>query len=1668
MKSYSIIWLFLNIQKYLILSDEINNNFECPINTPLLVINSESNDCVYEPYNVTIHKISNKIIKTQWLNKINELGVLNTWYMSPVISSKGDLIIESLIYLFNFPFKDRHFYGIKSNGRPLFYDQETDKFINQIFLQSTSDEPKFESIMIRIKLANTDDNKEYYLSSCFEGNTIDIIDFYNNQVIGKSQFDLLGYSIWHTKFYSILELKNEDKTYMFCFIGNQDNVDYISFQKFQFNNPNISQENSYIRIASSPENEEFQTHSSYTLTCIEIYKFNLIQCFYLNIIGNYTVGLFKEDTLEFIYYEIIDEAPQDLSDNEWVDLFYRCIYLKNEVTILAYMLNKFPDCIYIQLKNLIYNKNISNYELEDYLIKYKKIEVKIEGNTKFNKYYYLSDLKKINNNRFSLISAYDYEVEEAFDLYIIIFDIYNFHDTNLFIRYYYIQMKFYNIKVYRFLLSIEYNGFLGLIYSIKKIGELFGTYQKFVIFSYINSTDSELINLDINSFLKLKDYINDENIENNIFGVDLYGIKILKLPNSKVTGVYFFSKLKNQLIFENDILTPEDLVYFIYDYTSLKKGNEIYTIEMAGVVQEKEYSRALEFTIYNKFYGKNDSPEIYYKRKIYLGRSSFYNFTIPNALNGNNDNTCKDNCKVCYNSYCIKCQDGFNLIEDTNICQAESPYNNYYFDDNYNIYKKCHNFCKSCSQSPKYYNDILELEDTNCIECIEDYYKVENTNNCINKNNIPETYFYDSNKELVRKCFENCKTCNQDKINSTYYSCISCDENSILYEKSGNCLNCYSKGKYANHYENECSDIIPEGYYLEDEQTNAIAKCYFSCKKCETGGDSNDHKCTECGDNYPYRNKEGTKCLEDCSKEYLYTDMQTKRCYNDCKDNIAIERIYNYKNICYSIADKSDNLYVDENNFIKCNNETGFYFNNKCYKICPNITKFEEFSNSSILNNLFYLKEGKQICVDSDICPIEYPYLKPNTSECSKKCYYKYNNECYSSCPNNTYINQTINDINICVDIITEAFTEMTTERTAEIIAEISTSENQMELIETEGQIKSEKFFEFSKVLDEVGNLDNKNNIVINDYPNITINIYINGIDIDKVEEKNSNLTFIYLEECGENLKKFYNLDPNENLYIVSFENYNNTENKVTNEFKYEIYLKNGTELEDLSVCNDITISVSSPICNFDMINFDEAEIFIKQGYNIYNLSSEFYTDKCSGANINGNDIVLKDRIEEIYPNNVSFCSNGCELNNVKIESKRIKCTCNISNNEENVEINNNQTQLNVSDDNFLIYLLDSLNYKIFECYKIIIKLKFKDVIKNTGFFFGLGFLIFNIICCFIFAYHYLPQIRIQIYKLLPNNKNLLKEKKNKKISKKNKNISKKNKKIFKRNKISKNEINSKNILLINFGKKKTKKIKCNSNNKFNKNKILKKRNNKIFDFRNETAGHIVDIEENDYNYLPYSQALILDKRNIFIIYISLIKNKIDIISILFYPVEFTHKSLTLCVYMLDFLFSFFINALLYTDDVVSEKYHNNGQLDLFTTLFLSLTSNIISFIIMYVIKKIVTYNEYLSRMVKDVHKKNEYILTFKKLYLVLKIKVFFFFNISFILSLFITIYLLIFCQIYKNSQASLIINYLMGYIESLAYSVGVPLIICILRYLGLKRKLIYIYRTSVYLDELL
>ena len=234
---------------------------------------------------------------------------------------------------------------------------------------------------------------------------------------------------------------------------------------------------------------------------------------------------------------------------------------------------------------------------------------------------------------------------------------------------------------------------------------------------------------------------------------------------------------------------------------------------------------------------------------------------------------------------------------------------------------------------------------------------------------------------------------------------------------------------------------------------------------------------------------------------------------------------------------------------------------------------------------------------------------------------------------------------------------------------------------------------------------------MINNVPGVTINIYQNDINLDEIKNKCDNLTFIDLGQCKEELRKIYNLKPEEKFYIISVDIISKVSNRVTNDNDFEIYLKNGTELNYKKLCKNSNIYISSPLTKLDLAHFTEAEIFSLQGYNIYDLESEFYNDKCTPANINGNDIIIKDRLIDIYPSNISICPENCKLNIAEIDLKRFNCSCEIVY-ETQKELTNN-TKYNINNqtkDNFINYLLDNINYQVFDCSKIIKQITFNKL----------------------------------------------------------------------------------------------------------------------------------------------------------------------------------------------------------------------------------------------------------------------------------------------------------------------------------------------------------------------
>ncbi len=552
------------------------------------------------------------------MNNFIQIGEKGSSYVSFTFSSKGDLIMETSIYNNTSKEDKKYFYGIQKNGRGLIFNSKTNNycyqknFNNEVNISSSDGYYK----LIRIKLKN-DIEKEYYLK-CGVSNfsNIEIIDLYNNNVSYIPHNEIFD-SNWISDYFSIIELvSGKGHKYLFFFIEEYDSYDnYISYKKINFFKDDKTKEVSY-NLETIFNIEVIESLQSKSITCIEIQIFNIIQCFYININGYFTISLFDE-FYGLINTFLIDNRPINyLSKNE-LNNFHQCIHFKNGISILGYIINSNEDLIYIQIKEIISIIKAYEYQLEDYFLLNKTIVINSEKKFKINSNYYASNLLKINDNQFCLITTGQSNV----DLYIIIFSLYNLHENNMAIRYFHIPLKLYNHRISNFVSSFNFNGFIGLIMTTQPLHDN-KTYQYFSILSYINSTDSEIISLEPNIAINLEDFINDSSIENNIFGFSLYGIKILKLPKSSDTGIYYFSEIKNRIISEKDILSSKDKLIFIYDYDIIKKDEAVFSIEMAGMIQEPSYSAINEYSIYSQTIGMQDQ-KLFYKQNILTGKTFF-------------------------------------------------------------------------------------------------------------------------------------------------------------------------------------------------------------------------------------------------------------------------------------------------------------------------------------------------------------------------------------------------------------------------------------------------------------------------------------------------------------------------------------------------------------------------------------------------------------------------------------------------------------------------------------------------------------------------------------------------------------------------------------------------------------------------------------------------------------------------------------------------------------------------------------------------------------------------------------------------------------------------------------------------------------------------------------
>ena len=800
-----------------------------------------------------------------------------------------------------------------------------------------------------------------------------------------------------------------------------------------------------------------------------------------------------------------------------------------------------------------------------------------------------------------------------------------------------------------------------------------------------------------------------------------------------ILGIYYNN---NQLLFENLIINEDNKIYesngIIY-YINDIGCSQIYSIYINNgkffiILRGSIISTTLEYFIYEipDKYCTSNYIKSYSQQKIRFDGSQLFNSFDNNEVIFYYDTTYND-ISIIDKKYII-----INNNEDYGSYQFSIGIEKELTNNHYLILKEkgciinfyiCHNKCSYCDNT----DFIIDGIYSNCTSkrCKDNYYYDINDNtNCLLKTN------------LQNRCYDTCNTCS-DRGNNELQNCLSCKYNLIfdgvyntncIYCNYGNNLwyynisinyysciildnneNCPSKYKYIINDLNECVITCPNNYKYIYEK-----KCYSKCP-IGTKKDPNSNNCCLIG--YEYFSEGDICCLEGskyfiegnicCNKGYYYNITGNICCLNNY--------IWDSIGVCCPIGYKADII-------TKVCCPIGQTYNRKDLYCCPLGSTYNEISEICECDYYYYYdlnNNNKQICLIKNECyNYNYPYLIENSYECVKECNeehkYLINNTftCISECPYNMYY---ISESYLCslsckdmyipngINCVCGHYLQKKNNYKISCVPEVNTSK----IIEDSNSI-DDLINNVEKYLDQYldnGEIINSRNISIK-----VLNTSNEDIDINS----GTNLSSIYLGECENILKKYYNLDMNEPLIILQIDIIPIT--GMSNKVEYRVYDQNYNML-DLSLCNENSISIYYG--TNDNINIELIELLTQQNINIFDKNSNFYNSRCISFSIDDNDISINDRQNSIY-NNISVCENGCTYISYNNITKRVKCDCDVKS-----QINTKFDNTNNNTNNFLDDINNQINYKLFLCYIV-----FKNILKE--FYYNIGFWLYTF-CLFTF-----------------------------------------------------------------------------------------------------------------------------------------------------------------------------------------------------------------------------------------------------------------------------------------------------------------------------------------------
>jgi len=265
----------------------------------------------------------------------------------------------------------------------------------------------------------------------------------------------------------------------------------------------------------------------------------------------------------------------------------------------------------------------------------------------------------------------------------------------------------------------------------------------------------------------------------------------------------------------------------------------------------------------------------------------------------------------------------------------------------------------------------------------------------------------------------------------------------------------------------------------------------------------------------------------------------------------------------------------------------------------------------------------------------------------------------------------------------------------------------------------------------------------------------------------------------------------------------------------------------------------------------------------------------------------------------------------------------------------------------------------------------------------------------------------------------------------------------------------------IKFNKKNNKEKKSIKNSQINEKDLIP-----VTEKEKGETRIVVSQKDEDLQDMEYEEAAGNDKRSYLRMYWCFLVDSQIILGTFF-----TENYLDLLIIKLSFLIftfqiSFFLNAFFYTDEYISDAYHNEGVLDFFTGLPKAIYSFIATMITTNLLRMLSTSKSELIKIIREKRNEKDYIQLINQKLKKLRIKLIIYFILVFLLGLCFFYYVAAFCAVYRNSQK----YWFIGCITSFALDSLVAIIICLLlaafRYIAIikKVKCLYVFGNIIHI----